>query len=90
MDPREGILTFMAEGNNIPGSRNYSRKIHWPGISSKCQSYGSGVTIGRGYDMKHRLPAEIIKDLTLAGIPIEKAKKLPKVQRNIPAMQVIL
>jgi hypothetical protein len=36
MEPREGILTFMAEGNNISNSRHYSRKIHWPGVMSKC------------------------------------------------------
>jgi hypothetical protein len=76
MEPREGLLTFRAEGNNISSSRNYSRKIHWPGITSKCNSYGSGVTIGRGYDMKHRSTSEIINNLTFAGVPLEKAKKI--------------
>ena len=54
MEPREGLLTFRAEGNNIKGSRYYSRVLHWPGIPSQCKRFGSGVTIGRGYDMKHR------------------------------------
>ncbi|WP_250318501.1 hypothetical protein [Rosenbergiella gaditana] len=75
MEPREGILTFRAEGNNISGSRYYSRKIHWPGIESRCNQYGSGVTIGRGYDMKERSETQIIHHLTLAGIPTVKAKK---------------
>ncbi len=75
MEPREGLLTFRAEGNNIPGSLYYSRKIHWPGISSRCHAYGSGVTIGRGHDLKYRSTTGIIRDLTSAGIPSEQTKK---------------
>lgn len=76
LEPKEGLLTFRAEGNNITGSRYYSRKLHWPGMESDCNSYGSGVTIGRGYDMKHRSTGEIISHLTLAGVPINEAKKI--------------
>lgn len=74
MEPREGLLTFRAEGNNLLNSHFYSRKLHWPGIASHCSKYRSGVTIGRGYDMKHRSPNRVIRDLISSGIPIEKAK----------------
>jgi hypothetical protein len=76
MEPREGLLTFNAEGNNVRSNRYYSRVLHWPGILSQCKKFGSGVTIGRGYDMKHRSSEKIIRDLTYAGIPLEKAKKI--------------
>lgn len=76
MEPREGLLTFRAEGNNLLNSNFYSRKVHWPGISSHCNKYGSGVTIGRGYDMKHRSPNKIISDLTFSGVPLERAKQI--------------
>ncbi|MEW5287776.1 hypothetical protein ABW286_00930 [Erwinia papayae] len=76
LEPKEGLLTFRAEGNNLAGSRYYSRKLHWPGVASKCNAYGSGVTFGRGYDMKHRSAGEIIADLTYVGIPVGQAKKI--------------
>lgn len=78
MKPQKGLLTFMAEGNNIPTSQYYSRKLHWPGISSKCSIYRSGVTLGRGYDMKYRTVDEIVNDLTYAGLPNEKARAIVK------------
>ena len=56
LEPKEGLLTFRAEGNNTRGSLFYSRVIHWPGRLAECSRSGSGVTIGRGYDMKHRSP----------------------------------
>ncbi|WP_261641905.1 pesticin C-terminus-like muramidase [Erwinia mallotivora] len=57
-----GYITFNDEGNNIRGSRYYSRMVHYPagGVS--------GVTIGRGYDMGSRSQQEIYKDLTRVGI----------------------
>ncbi|EOS95448.1 hypothetical protein LU631_04160 [Erwinia tracheiphila] len=82
MEPGEGLLTFRAEGNNRPDSPYYSRKIHWPGIASRCNTWGSGVTIGRGYDMKHRGAEEVIHHLTLAGIPLAKAKKIAESARK--------
>ncbi|WP_162149767.1 hypothetical protein [Chania multitudinisentens] len=48
-----GHLTFNGEGDNIRGSRNYSRMIHYPNRDI------SGVTIGRGYDMGNRSQSEI-------------------------------
>ena len=65
-----GQLTFDAEGLETPG-KYFSRKLHVPGASS-------GVTIGRGYDMKERSEDEIIDDLTAAGVPLAKARKLSR------------
>ncbi len=59
--PSVGIITFESEGNNDPSSIYFSRRAHVPSDSS-------GVTIGRGYDMKHRLPAQITQDLMVAGV----------------------
>lgn len=62
-----GQLTFDSEGNNIAGSRYFSRKVHWPGNNS-------GVTIGRGYDLAHRSSdASVIKkELNEVGIDASK------------------
>lgn len=64
----EGQLTYDAEGNNDPNSRYFSRKPHVPGA-------WSGLTIGRGYDMKLKSYAKIIADLTRAGISHDIADK---------------
>lgn len=58
----EGQVTFNAEGNDIESSLYFSRVIHWPG------NEGSGVTIGRGYDMGSREKASIYKDMIAAGV----------------------
>ena len=63
-----GQLTFDAEGLEKPGSKYHSRVPHVP-------SGSSGVTIGRGYDMKHRSPEGIYSDLTAAGIGSAVATK---------------
>lgn len=76
MEPKEGLLTYMVQRNNILISQYYSRKIHWPGNSTQCNKFGPGVTIGRGYDLKHRAKTTIVSDLTFAGIPLDKAKKI--------------
>ncbi|UMO87627.1 pesticin C-terminus-like muramidase [Pectobacterium sp. PL64] len=64
----DGKVTFNSEGNNIKGSKYYSRVIHYPERGGL-----SGVTIGRGYDMGKRTRQEIYSDLTMAGISQEKA-----------------
>lgn len=64
----QGQLTFDAEGLESPGHLGHSRRLHWPGGAS-------GVTIGRGYDMKERDADEVIKDLTDAGLTRDVAKK---------------
>jgi hypothetical protein len=63
-----GQLTFDAEGLEKPGSKYHSRVPHVP-------SGSSGVTIGRGYDMKHRSPEGIYSDLTATGISSAVARK---------------
>ncbi len=54
----------MAEGDNIPHSQYYFRKIHWPGNAAQYSKFGSKVTLGRGYDLKYRTELEVISDLT--------------------------
>ncbi|MDV3351300.1 hypothetical protein QGP82_21530 [Leptothoe sp. LEGE 181152] len=61
----KGQLTFDVEGNE--GGRYHSRTPHVP-------SDASGVTIGRGYDMKKRSSSEIIGHLTKAGLGSEEAR----------------
>ena len=60
-----GQLTFDAEGLETRG-RFFSRVAHVPGP-------WSGVTIGRGYDMRERSENEISADLVTAGISEEIA-----------------
>lgn len=47
-------------------TRQFSRILHWP-------KGDSGVTIGRGYDMKDRSTGQILSDLRQAGIEEYKA-----------------
>nr|WP_044957062.1 peptidoglycan-binding protein [Taylorella equigenitalis] len=68
---KSGQFTFDQEGIDRRTSVLFSRVIHQPTI-------GSGVTIGRGHDMKYRTPCEIRKDLERAGIPSEQAKLISK------------
>ena len=66
-----GQITFDVEGNDDPDSRFFSRRTHWP-------AGASGVTIGRGYDMRHRSRAEVKADLLAAGVPPITADKLSR------------
>ncbi|WP_261643639.1 hypothetical protein [Erwinia mallotivora] len=59
-EPKQGLLTFRAEGNNIRGSKFYSRKIHFPENMKTCSGTLPGVTIGRGYDMGKRSESQVI------------------------------
>ncbi len=70
--PTAGRLTFDAEGQE--GGRYHSRRLHVPSASS-------GLTIGRGYDMKHRTKAEIRDHLTDAGVPPETAALISQAAR---------
>ncbi len=56
-----GQVTFDAEGNDDPDSIYFSRRLHWPGGAS-------GVTIGRGYDMRYRTQEQVLEDLLNAGV----------------------
>ncbi|QIZ52677.1 hypothetical protein DWG24_18980 [Dickeya zeae] len=73
MDIKEGSFTFNAEGDDIPGSLYFSRKIHWPGNPSICKDIASGVTIGRGFDLGQRTQTESYYHLVSAGVPQNKA-----------------
>ncbi|WP_162945845.1 hypothetical protein [Pseudomonas sp. DY-1] len=63
-----GQVTFDAEGNDDPASFYFSRRLHWPGGAS-------GVTLGRGYDMRHRTSASVYADLIVAGVEPVAAKR---------------
>lgn len=73
---REGQITFDAEGEDYITAvapfrqpqrmPNFSRILHWPGKAS-------GVTLGRGYDMKHRSAGQIQVEMRSAGIEEYKA-----------------
>lgn len=63
-----GQVTFNAEGNDNPASPYYSRQLHWPGGAS-------GVTLSRGYDMRHRTRDEVLNDLLAAGVNVESAER---------------
>jgi hypothetical protein len=66
-----GQVTFDAEGNDIPNSPYFSRRLHWPGGAS-------GVTLGRGYDMRHRTPHSVLSDLIAAGVDTISAEKFSR------------
>ncbi|WP_075185792.1 LysM peptidoglycan-binding domain-containing protein [Teredinibacter haidensis] len=63
-----GQLTFDCEGSEERG-RNFSRKPRVPTAES-------GVTIGRGYDLKERSETEIFDDLMEVGVKAQDARKL--------------
>lgn len=65
----KGKLTYDAEGNE--GGPYHSRILHVPGSTS-------GLTIGRGYDMKEKSAAKIEGDLKNAGVPADKAAMISK------------
>ena len=64
----KGLLTYEAEG--MEGGPYHSRKLHVP-------SNSSGLTIGRGYDMKEKTSETIEADLTEAGVENGDAKLQP-------------
>ncbi len=51
-------LEAIARRESVAGVSN---RLHWPGGAS-------GVTLGAGYDMRHRSAAEIVRDLTAIGV----------------------
>ena len=66
-----GQLTFDAEGMENSRSRYHSRRPHVPGP-------WSGVTIGRGFDMRERTREAIFDDLRAAGMPAGDARQLSR------------
>ena len=67
--PPYGLITWEVEGNE--GGPYHSRRLHVPSATS-------GLTLGRGYDMKHRSAAKIQQDLVAAGVPAADATKIAK------------
>ena len=67
--PPYGLITWEVEGNE--GGPYHSRKLHVPSATS-------GLTLGRGYDMKNRLATKINQDLVAAGVPAADAAKIAK------------
>ena len=63
----KGLLTYEAEG--MEGGTFHSRKLHVP-------SGSSGLTLGRGYDMKEKSRRKIETELSTTGVANEKAKVL--------------
>lgn len=70
-DERTGRFTFAAEGHTDPLSPYYIGKLSHPSMES-------GVTIGAGYDMRHRSSTEVASALTTAGVSQDLATKLSK------------
>ena len=66
--PTRGIVTYDSEGVESPGSLFHSRVLHVP-------SNTSGVTIGRGYDMKLKDRAKIEGGAGRQGCRRRKQKK---------------
>ena len=69
MSITKGKLTFDAEGQE--GGPFHSRVLHVP-------SGTSGLTIGRGYDMKEKRSSKIASDLSNAGVPADMAEALSR------------
>lgn len=67
--PETGMVTWDSEGSE--GGRYHSRRPHVPSASS-------GVTIGRGYDMKSRTSSGVLVDLLRAGVPRADAERLAR------------
>lgn len=65
----KGQLTFDAEGQE--GGKWHSRTLHVP-------SRNSGVTLGRGYDMKMKPSHTIMADLAGVGVGVDTAILLSK------------
>ena len=65
--PSRGLITWECEGQE--GGPFHSRKLHVP-------SGSSGLTIGRGYDMKLKKASQIEADLKSAGVDPVKAKTI--------------
>ena len=74
VEPKNGKVTWDSEGHE--GGKFHSRKLHVP-------SKVSGLTLGRGYDMKERSPAEISSDLMKANVPKEKAELISKASKLV-------
>lgn len=67
--PTYGEVTWNSEGTE--GGKFHSRRLTVPTNSS-------GLTIGRGYDMKEKTQSKIVTDMTAAGIPTKSIDIIKK------------
>ena len=67
--PTEGMVTFDSEGSE--GGFYHSRVLHVP-------TETSGLTLGRGYDMKTKTATKISAELLKAGVAAKIALRLGK------------
>lgn len=67
LQPVIGQVTFNSEGTEK--GRFHSRKLHVP-------SNSSGLTIGRGYDMRFKSKSKIKNDLLFSGLSAKQAELL--------------
>lgn len=68
-NPTFGVITWEAEGTE--GGYYHSRKLHVPGSAS-------GLTIGRGYDMRRKKKTTLNSDLMSAGVDTKTIEVLKK------------
>lgn len=64
---KPGELTTTGEGSDAA-----TKYIHWPGTDA------SGVTLGKGYDIGSRTEADVVTELTAAGMGNDQATKISK------------
>lgn len=64
---RRGELTMQGEGSDAQ-----TRYIHWP------HTEASGVTLGKGYDIGSRSAAQVVDELTAAGMSQEQAVQISR------------
>lgn len=69
LKPTEGVVTFDSEGTE--GGLYHSRILHVP-------TETSGLTLGRGYDMKLKISTQISADLINAGVDAKAALLIGK------------
>lgn len=67
--PKEGRFTFEVEGHE--GGIYHSRILHVPNANS-------GLTLGRGFDMKQRSKPQIYSYLVKSGVSVKNAQKISK------------
>ena len=67
LTPERGQVTFDSEGNE--GGKYHSRVLHVP-------TDVSGLTLGRGYDMRSKSQATISTQLITAGVDVENARTI--------------
>lgn len=81
--PTKGKLTWDVEGHE--GGPHHSRRLHVP-------DGNSGLTLGRGYDLRERQGPNVQADLANAGVPGDLAFKISRAagKRGINASRFVI